>query len=251
MFETLKELGNATEIPEGKGHMKKIVQKQRILYLESLEEDEFSHITDHLTQEMIYGKFYEKPLPNGFRLMRLHQVLKELEEKEDQYWIDLLNTWLLKNPCIEVIMNPSKKDAKSSSKEVHENDKKRYEELGEQGLKDAQNVVEKAREKAFAPLPKEVSNLFPRPGPVSDIPKLPIKLENAFQNNVRVQFVKMKTNFASFRLWIDINELPIELRDYLTIFQVCFLPVPSAFRFLIAKHLIQLFAIFVASVVRF
>lgn len=150
------------------------VRRHRLKLLEECEEEPADALHNYLLPELLFREQIESLGAGKFR-SRLDQeaALEELETKDSAFWKALLEEWIIKAPCAEVVMIPSKKLAKERSDAEAASTAARRKEMGEAGLKAAKEALDKASEESA---PKPLPDTFPSPPlpPSSTIARLPM-----------------------------------------------------------------------------
>ncbi len=112
-FEALLQKITKSEIPLDA--MKNAVRRHRVKYSEGLEDDPNDFVTELILPNLLYslGKYcfpfflfffsFFPLLSDGFNYgdwFRYSSVLDDLENKDQQFWTDLLQKWILSNPRV-------------------------------------------------------------------------------------------------------------------------------------------------------
>eukprot|EP01112_Ceratiomyxa_fruticulosa_P014515 TRINITY_DN4162_c0_g3_i1.p1 TRINITY_DN4162_c0_g3~~TRINITY_DN4162_c0_g3_i1.p1 ORF type:complete len:863 (-),score=189.38 TRINITY_DN4162_c0_g3_i1:59-2647(-) len=227
---------------EGPDIINKTILREGVKFLESIEDDPSEAILGLLFPDLI---FPGNRLPT--QRVQQQEIFQELLSKPTQFWLDLLDKWLIKQPIVEVIMKPDTEMAKKMTEETQRKISERVEKLGPVELQKLKTRLEECIKENHKPIPDTI--VFPDIPSPSTIPILPVEstiflpVANASsskkaQKSERlekiphfyfsegltnfpfpVQLVNVETQFVHFKIIFDISNLPVELRPYLVLFQ--------------------------------
>lgn len=161
-----------TGIAEGPEYMKKVVQRHRVKFLEEVEDDPFDIAEHLLLPELIFPSSSDYS-HIGSRMSVL-KILDVLETKNDSFWLELMNKWILQAQMIEVIMKPSGTLAAKNSEQFQVEIDERKTKLGDNGLKEKAKALEKATAENKTPLPDDIRETFPNIPSTASISKVPL-----------------------------------------------------------------------------
>ncbi|KYR01796.1 hypothetical protein DLAC_01810 [Tieghemostelium lacteum] len=211
--------------PDGSGVMKKIIEKEKIKLFESFEDDPHGSVFGNLLAEVCFppGKGKDFEIRERFNSF---EILQQLSMKEDEFWFDLIDEFFLNDqrPYVEVIMVPNiqlANDISMKNKLMVEN---RCNELGVEGLKEKGKLVKEAIENN-KPFPDEYRSLLPAIPSIDNIPLLQIESQILFPETTEnprayaIQMVQVNSQFIHLSMHFYIQDLPSDLRSYLTLFQ--------------------------------
>jgi len=178
------------------------------------------------------------------RLARLER-LNALTDKDERFWKDLVKTWMIDRPRVELVARPSKAEA-----EAHEEAEKarvaaQKERLGEKGLAENKQKLASADEKNNQEVPDEMISKVPVPSPdnlhlipVTTYTNVPSVKTTRKTTNLRLQEelkvlavgeqggsfpVAMQvdhvaTPFITLRAMLDSQDIPEHLRKYIELY---------------------------------
>ena len=175
-------------------------------FLSTIEEDPHETFASTAISDFLYGHLFERKEKSdeeekkegeekgsSSRLKKLfstNEVLKELKEEKEEYWINLVRKYFLPpSPVVCLIAEPSKEEADMLVKEEKERVEKQKEEIGEEKLKELGEKLKEAMEKNEVPVPVEVLESIPIPSP-SSISLFPVV--RISRDGIHRKIVKMK-----------------------------------------------------------
>ena len=122
---------HADGFPEGPDIMPRVIQRYRVKLLEEIEHNPHEAIVDRLLPELLFPCLQHSV---GQRVSQVMDILDELETKDDKFWLELLNHWLLQRPMVEVQAIPDPSFAEALELEKKQGELARQEALGEAGM---------------------------------------------------------------------------------------------------------------------
>ncbi|GAM17943.1 hypothetical protein SAMD00019534_011180 [Acytostelium subglobosum LB1] len=224
LFEEIKKNGLDSEA------MQFTIEKEYIKILEGYEEDPLGFVFGTLLCDIVFppknattaaealAQF--KDIRTRFEFL---QTLDVLKLKDRQYWVDLLDTWFIGRPYVEILMVPSTALAKEQSEASLARTSERCEQLGKEALEQLDRDLKKAIEdnKSF---PESFKSQLPA---IPDIKRIPF-VESPIRSfasgaegnptSFNVQDITIPTQFIQSTMFFYIRDLPAELKPYLTIF---------------------------------
>jgi len=160
-FDLISTLKNVVE-KEGidMERMKMILKREKMKLLNQLETKPADSFADVLITDFLYGEKSGKDLIDSLDDMKRYDQLNSWTETQ---WLELLKNYYVENNRVVVIGRPSSKLADKLKKDSKELVMKRKEELGETGLKQLEEVLEKAKVENDKDIPEEMLKGFEIP----------------------------------------------------------------------------------------
>jgi len=164
------------------------------------------------------------------------QEFEKLAKEPDNFWIELIDSIMLKSSRVVVMGVPSIELQQQMRKDEEERIQKQKDDLGDEGLKQKQKDVDEAMEKNEEEAPEEVISAVPIPSAAS-IKFHPMtsymtndaaQMENFDLNKMPVffKFDQVNSNFVYLTTIIDTNSIPQKLKLYLPLFLELILESP-------------------------
>ncbi|XP_035211557.1 uncharacterized protein C05D11.1-like [Stegodyphus dumicola] len=206
--------------------MRTLIKKRKLYILTQMENNPHDHLASYLIADFLYSTSAED------LAVRVQEIpaLEKLLEKDAQFWVDLLKTYIVEGKFVIVLGSPSPKLSEKMSKEEKQRIEEQQKQLGPEGLKDMANTLKKAIEVNEVPPPKEMITSVDVPS-VNSIKFHPIKrVCNASKSEdenldysiskmpCRFQLDVVNTNFVRFYVLMDTSHLSSDLRMYLPLF---------------------------------
>lgn len=202
--------------PEGPNALAEIARYHRVKFVESLEDEPHSVVSDAVITDAVFAQCTAGPM--GCRADLL-EILERLEREPAAFWQDLIRRYMLDAPCIELTMRPSKALAKTLAAQGRADKKKRVAALGKRGLRKRGEQLTAAMTFNSRPLPE--SFVFPSVPPPSSVPQFACSssMRTLARAGVPVQCVVCPdTHFVHCRWLVHVLELPEDLRRYWPLF---------------------------------
>ncbi|XP_070567442.1 uncharacterized protein C05D11.1-like isoform X2 [Ptychodera flava] len=233
MISVLSNIANGTEAIDMK-RMASIIHKQILESLNNMEERPHDTFAFIIIGDALYGDIQEDL--EG----RLNQVsdFKKLMKEPTEFWTTMLDEIYVKPTTVTIIGEPSKTLMKEMADAEKERVAKQQEELGENGLKEKEEGLEKATEQNEIEAPTEMVSSLDVPD-TSSIHFHPIKRYSNLTANFKTcdamdiskipftfQLDDIHSNFVKFYVTMDTSNLPPNLRPYLGLFVELILESP-------------------------
>ena len=205
-----------------------IIRQQKKGHLYSLEESAHDLLSAPCIMDSLY--YYDKQLlGKDFDVMA---TFDKLEKEPIEYWLGLLNGYFNEGHHVSCVGVPSKEFAKKTEKEEEARIEEQQTQLGEEGLKEKEVALEKAKTEHEAEVPTEFleSLHIPDPSKIAmheclTIQNFPRKNEHIpktdFPTDVKLSDFKLpiilthlKSQFCAFEILFDTTSLPIEDKLY-------------------------------------
>ncbi|ORY06614.1 hypothetical protein K493DRAFT_18579 [Basidiobolus meristosporus CBS 931.73] len=210
--------------------MRNAVKRHRIKILEALEEDPHEVIASYLLLDVLASHYSSTSVhsPKIGTRSKIFQILDELELKSEQFWQDLLKTWFLDQPVVEIKMIPDTELGPQLDAQKSAAQEARCEELGPDGLALQAEIVNKAVDANTIRIPSEVLRSMPAIPTLNTVSKLPSKLTNLdLSSNAdfsmrpfkTIQLVETDTYFTHVKFCFPTQFLDENVRPYLVLFQ--------------------------------
>ncbi|XP_058054864.1 uncharacterized protein C05D11.1-like [Anopheles bellator] len=204
--------------------MRNVIERYRLEALSSVESNPHDHIAFHVIGETLYGssdEHFEKRL-------NVIRYLKELKDKEDDFWLHLLRTYFVDSNHVTVCAVPSVEENLNTAKAEQTRLDEQRKRLGEGGLKEKEQILAKATTSNEEPPPNEMITSFPVPSTES-ITFFPVNIYRSSQNENSPPGIKLQelsfyselydlhTNFCYLKVSMNTDPLSVELRPYLVL----------------------------------
>ena len=204
-----------------------IIRQQRKGHLYSLEENSHDLLSNPCIIDSLY--YYDKKLLcKDFDVMA---NFDKLEKEPTEFWLGLLNKYFNEGPHVSCVGVPSKEFAKKTEKEEKERIEEQRTQLGEEGLKEREATLEKAKTEHEAEIPIEFLKSLPIPDPskiamhecltTQNFPRKNELQKTDFPTDVKITEFKLpiimthlKSQFCAIELLFDSTSFPIEDRLY-------------------------------------
>ncbi|QIW96660.1 hypothetical protein AMS68_002178 [Peltaster fructicola] len=185
-------------------------------------------ITDHL-----YGN------RDGQHLRQLKTIseLDDLESWTDAQWRAFLDKWLINNPHVSVLGIPSAQLSKKLKQDEKDRLQERQSRLGEKGLRDLADKLEKAKADNDAPIPDQLLEKFPVPGTESvhfissssaqSGPSRDKSISNPIQDiidkdshnsSLFIHWEHIPSNFVRIKIVLGTHTVPTELKPLISLY---------------------------------
>ncbi|XP_050092688.1 uncharacterized protein C05D11.1-like isoform X2 [Anopheles aquasalis] len=203
--------------------MTNVIERYRLEALSSLESNPHDDIAFHLIGDMLYGTnnddFEER--------LNVNRHLKSLKEKEESFWVSLLNKYFVNANHVVVRAVPSVKEnlriANAELLRIEEQRKR----LGEVGLEEKSKILANAKATNDILPPIEVITSFPVPSE-NRINFYPVEVFRTSDENTPTginlhslpfyaEAYDLHTNFCYLKVSLNTSELTAELRPYLVL----------------------------------
>eukprot|EP01132_Coremiostelium_polycephalum_P003913 gene3913-4886_t len=209
--------------PEGNDILKTIIEKEQIKLLEGFEEDPHGYVFGMLLTDIVFLHPERKEIDIKSRF-NSQKIFEELKQKDNEYWFDLIDRYLINNRHVEVILIPDCKLGEQQSQQTKNKIKERYEAMGEEGRAERDRYIKDCIEnnKSF---PEEYKQKMPNIPDIKNVPLLDYQtqlfLPNTEQNtnSFAIQQVIVNSHFIHTTIYFYVQDIPNELRPYLSIFQ--------------------------------
>uniref|UniRef100_A0A182YI36 Uncharacterized protein n=1 Tax=Anopheles stephensi TaxID=30069 RepID=A0A182YI36_ANOST len=191
--------------------MRNVIERNRLEALSSLESNPHDDIAFHFDNRL-----------------NVNRCLQTLKDKEDSFWLALMNEHIVKNKHVVVRAVPSiKENVRTASVEQARLEKQR-ETLGEDGLKEKEQVLADAMASNEIPPPEEMITSIPVPS-TEGIKFYPVEVYSSSRAEsnppglimsdlpVYAEAYDLHTNFCYLKVTMYTEPLSVELRSYLVL----------------------------------
>jgi Zn-dependent M16 (insulinase) family peptidase len=240
MFGRMKERGY---VGQRAGEMAQVVRRHRIKQREEQEEAPQDTLEEQLVPDVLFCPTIESGF--GARVVGADELLSELEQKPDEFWVGIVDRWFVTNPCVEVVMVPEAtladeieaRRAVVNASLLKKMTKKKRGGGGGNGLMKMRDAIAAAKKKQLEPLPESVLATLPAVPPASSIPAHIVHAEfrrpttgmtSSSSQRFPMQVLRVQTAFVQVRVCFDLRDLPSHLRPFLVLFQELLLTSPMA-----------------------
>jgi Zn-dependent M16 (insulinase) family peptidase len=204
----LKDVVTTRKLPGGISSMRAAVVRCREEYLADMEGDSHESIPNSLVEELIYSGASGYTLGQSFRgeLCRL----KQLENENEDFWIDLLDNALVQAPRVEITMIPDRTLAKTQAEDEALALKARIKDIGQDNLKllaqRADELLASVKPATFSP------HVFPDSPRTENIPRIPYKVTSCLPGSYHSQAVSVETCYVHATVLLSTDGLSLEQR---------------------------------------
>lgn len=234
--------GTAKEGPLDLDRMHTVIKRDRRQLLATAETRLTDILSDPIIADCLYGDADSKSLPDVFNDLKRYDLLLTWSAEQ---WIDVLNKYLVQQPCLTIVGKPSAPmvdQVSKASKELLENTKKS---LGETGLKIKADELEAAQQENDRPIPEDMLTSFPisdasqidwipvesAVNPVASFgnasPRVQARIDlEGSQLPYSVHYAHVASNFVIVRATFDAAQLPADLMPYLKLFEASLFSLP-------------------------
>uniref|UniRef100_A0A182TCH4 Peptidase M16 C-terminal domain-containing protein n=1 Tax=Anopheles maculatus TaxID=74869 RepID=A0A182TCH4_9DIPT len=156
--------------------MRNVIERNRLEALSSLESNPHDDIAFHVIGDVLYGsdeseasggsycaKLLRCLFQNFDNRLNMNRCLQTLKDKEDSFWLGLLNNHIINNKHVVVRAVPSIKENVRTANVEQERLEKQRETLGESGLKEKEQLLSDAMASNEIPPPDEMITSIPVP----------------------------------------------------------------------------------------
>ena len=232
------------------GALARAIDRHWVKILEECEDEPAEALQNYLLPELLFADHMDaqrggsetsgaaQGLRQRVTALNTEPLLNELRLKDDSFWGQLLEKWVVGAPVAEIVMKPSKALVKKRAEAEKAGVEKRREALGTDGLNSCKLKLAAALESnAPKPLPQSAEGrmeLAPVP-PASSIPTLPLhvkqlKIPRSLAprcshaemggHGTRVQIVRTTTALHAVSVGFDTRRVAPNLRPWLVLLQV-------------------------------
>ncbi|CDF36442.1 unnamed protein product [Chondrus crispus] len=208
----LSDIVKKGELPGGLSAMQAAIKKEVEVELTELESDSHSSIPHRLLEEVIYGSRDSLTIGEESRGFLAH--FAELEQKTEEYWIELLSRLLVEAPRVEVVMVPDTSLAQNNAddertSQVEREAKLRGDEVSIQGQDG--NCASPLESCKFA------ADIFPPIPSTLTISRWPYIVTRGGAMDYGCQSVTLETDFVHCSIFLDTSRLSIAQRTFLPV----------------------------------
>lgn len=207
--------------------MQNIIHKKVLEALNNVEECPLDSAAFIIIGDFLYGSTRED-LETRVKNISL---FKKMKSEPEEYWKDLMKTYFIDKPFVVIIGEPSQKEMVEMAELEEKRVEKQREDLGEDGLKQKEEELNRAKEENEREAPESILTSVPVP----DVAKIKFHSLNTSCNHERsaankiekfplaeipfqFQLDDIRTNFVQINALLDSSELSTEERYYLPLF---------------------------------
>ena len=210
--------------------MAEIAHRHYIKFLEDMEDEPHNMLNELLVPLFTFRRAQLAPADLD-RALGLGATYRALAERPPEYWVGVLERWVLRRPCVEVITVPDA--ALAGALAAHSAARTAEAARLAAAVPDYAETVARARAQAGAALTEEARASLPDVPPIETV--TPHCCETRFVHAtedgagacVPTQVLSMReTQFAQVRVCLDVRALAPALQPYLALFQDLFLISP-------------------------
>lgn len=209
----LTDMVERRELPGGIRAIRAAIKKEMESQLTELESDSHSAIPYHLIEEVVYG--HRESLIIGEESRGFLASFAALEEKDEQFWIDLLFSIFVNAPRVEVVMVPDSKLAENLAEEENAAHSERVTRLGRSAL----STLGKDNEIRIASLESQrfAADVFPPIASTMNVSRWPYTVSRETSTEYGSQSVTIETDFVHCSVFIDTASMTTAQRTFLPI----------------------------------
>lgn len=237
-FEVLRD---AMEKPIDMKYLQECIDRQQKIWKFSTESSA-SALAEYVISDFLYGK------RDGSTLLDVASMreYEELEKWPEHQWRDFIKKWISDAPHVTVLGVPSMKMSDALKKEEEARVAEQKKQLGEKGLKELADKLEKAKAENDKEIPKEMLEKFEIPGVESihfvetttarsgsaleagrpDHRVQKIVDADGSDSRLFIHFEHIPSNFVQMSLLISAQSVPVQLRPLLSVYTEAFFNIP-------------------------
>ncbi|XP_050309780.1 uncharacterized protein C05D11.1-like [Anthonomus grandis grandis] len=211
--------------------LRSIIKKYKLENISNIENSPHQSIAFMIIGHMLYGNS-KKDLEQ--RVNPLEDLTK-LAVEPKHFWLEILDKYFVSNKYVSVECYPSKEEQQKMAKEEKERVEKQRLTLGEAGLKEKKEILEKAIEHNDKEPPAEMLTSVPIPSIKSIKFHNIVRYSSGEKVNAQVDLSKtpvftyfddLKTSFVHIYALLDTSDVPEDLRIYLPLLLESILELP-------------------------
>ncbi|RVD83457.1 uncharacterized protein DFL_007843 [Arthrobotrys flagrans] len=238
-------LGQTVQEPLDLDYLKDCLNRSKRQRKFNVEND--SHF---FTTPVIYDFLFANRDGSDLLQVKTLDVYNELEKWTEEQWRQYIKKWLVDNPHVSIIGKPSAKLAEKIKQDEKARVKTQIKDLGDEGLKELAEKLEKAKKDNDPEIPIEVLRDFKTPGVESirfihstsgnaglattkdgvldtNIQKILQKDEpNTTPFPLYLHYEHVATNFVTINILLSTASIPVELRPLLSLYFEYFFAAP-------------------------
>jgi Zn-dependent M16 (insulinase) family peptidase len=208
VMEYISTIVTTRKLPGGIAAVRAAVVRSREEYLADLEGDSHESVPNSFIEELIYSG--TRPSCLGESIRGELSRLKHLEEKDADYWINLLDSALVRAPRVEISMIPDRTLAQLQAEDEDKALQMRVESIGRDKLK---KIAERTDELLVSVRPATFSSkLFPDSPRTENIPRIIYKVSSFPPGPYHSQTVTVESCYVHATLLISTDGLSLEQR---------------------------------------
>lgn len=218
--QVLEKLGKEEEEIDMK-RMESVLERYILESLSSLESNPHDNVAFHVIGDVLYGAV-EQDFDNRLNSTRCLQTLKA---KSKEFWVNLLNKYLVNGKHVVIRAVPSIEEQKRTAKEEMERIEQQRNSLGEEGLAQKGKALAEAMAANEVPPPDEMLTSIPVPS-IDGIKFHPVQFFKATDGKnppgldlqklpVYAEAYHLHTNFCYIMVTMNTEPVEPELRPYL------------------------------------
>lgn len=208
VLEHLKKLATADKLEGGLAAVHVMIKREMESFLSGIEEESHGMVPGMLVDDVLYADALSMPIGSESR-GRLAR-LKNLYEKDEQFWLDLMKTALVDAPRVEIAMLPDPDLADELAAEDQKRVEERVETIGTEELKRQAEI----NDKFIASLTSATfkTSDFPSLPSASKISRIPYKVSLDENPAFWQQSVAVDTDFVQATILLNTSTLTFEQR---------------------------------------
>ncbi|EAT39319.1 AAEL008862-PA [Aedes aegypti] len=219
--QVLEKIGKGEEKIDMK-RMENVLERYILESLSNLESSPHDNVAFHVIGDVLYGAV-EQDFDNR---LNANRFLQKLKEKKEDFWVNLLNKYLIDANHVVVRAVPSIEEQKRSAKEEMDRIEQQRATLGEEGLAKKGKQVAEAMAANEVPPPDEMLTSIPVPS-TDGIKFHPVEIFKATGDGknpagldlkklpVYAEAYNLHTNFCYLMVTMNTESVEPELRPYL------------------------------------
>lgn len=209
----MEEIVLSGQLPGGIGSMHVAIKKEKESQMAELESGSHDAVPEDLIEEIVHGN--NGSLILGEKTRGYLKRYNELMEKDEAFWIVLIQKIFLDAPRADIIMVPDAKLAEKLAEQENEAVSERINTIGKETLA----KIGKQHEERIASLKPEKfhSSLFPPIPSSSNITRWPYLVSRKTLGDYESQDVTIETDFVHCTILLDTSSLTLKQRIFLPI----------------------------------
>ncbi|XP_063708815.1 uncharacterized protein C05D11.1-like [Culicoides brevitarsis] len=216
-LEVLMKIGNGEE-PVDMKRLKEVIEKKIVENLSEMESCPHMMVAGEIISHSVYGE--DSDFEDWFSS---NKAYRELLNKDETFWIDLLKKYILEANHVVVKAYPSVAEKNRLATEEQERIEQRKLELGPDGLQKMAEILNEAKHLNDIPPPEAMITDIPIPS-FDDISSHPVEIFRAPELPLLDDFpiyteaIDIHSNFVYIIMTINTEDIPEAQRSYLRLF---------------------------------
>lgn len=207
-MEYLKSIVASGKLPGSLQAVRLTIKRERESYLAGLEEDSHELVPTMLIEEVLYADSLDTEI--GEEARGVLARLDELDQKDEQFWLDLLKSSIVDAPRFELFMTP---DPTLADKLAEEDKKLSEERVVKYGKEELVQIGKRNEEQIEALTSVEFgADEFPPLPSAKNISRIPFSVQRNQQPEYWAQSLSINTDFIHTTIMLNTSSLSLQQR---------------------------------------